>query len=605
MCGIFGIAGPNYEDAGRKIQALSQRKRGPDGFGEFVDPSRPIYLAHNRLAIVDLSEHGAQPMCNEDRSVWITYNGEIYGFDRLRAELQAKGHTFVSHSDTEVIVHAYEEWGPNCVHHLNGMFAFAIWDRKKSQIFLARDRSGVKPLFYGLFGQTLAFASDSRALSGLGFVQRRIHGGALATFLLHNYVSGAQSIWQDIKKLPPAHHATYNLETGSLTIERYWQLQAEEKEWNAEEASEAFSRIFQSSVGQSLVSDVDVGVFLSGGYDSSAVACAATKAVGGANTQTFTIGFDESEVDESAFARETASRIGSVHHERRMSKSHMPAVADVIGAFDEPHADSTIFPLYMLSRYTRERATVALSGDGADEIFGGYSWYRYMEQVSWKKRMAFGLEPVIRALGFEQTTWGRRCSAIDHYRMLTSAPFSLSEIRSIFPGIPADQLPDQESDLLRQYALPGLQGSKMWQYVDFHTFMVDNNLAMVDRCSMAHSLEVRVPFLDHRLIEFAFSLPAELIAANGKGKIILSDWLKINGLGAVTARKKQGFSSPYSKLWPKAEMVQEINTGWLSRSDMVNQQALRQVTNSGDGAMANQLFVLATLSVWGGQFGLH
>jgi asparagine synthase (glutamine-hydrolysing) len=597
MCGIFGLAGPGFDMPQRERQARLLARRGPDGFGAHVDTRHQVYLAHCRLAVIDLSARGAQPMCNEDGSVWITFNGEIYGFAALRAELQACGHRFATATDTEVIIHAYEEWGIGCLARLNGMFAFALWDSRLGKIFLVRDRLGIKPLYYGCFSGTLAFASDTRALLGLPWVRRELEPSALASYLLYRYVAGEASIWRGISRLLPGHYLEYDLARHSGSTQRYWQLPLETQGWTAESALERFGELFEGSVWDCLVSDVPVGVFLSGGYDSSAVAAAAQG--GAATTNTFSIGFAGWARDERAPAAETARLLHTAHHETVLGEEQFASIDEVVGAYDEPLADSSIFPTYLVSAFARRHATVALSGDGGDELFGGYTWYGHTVDCSARKRLAFLLEPLVRALGLHHSPWGRRCVTTEHYRLLNSPTFTLRDIRRLFPALPRDELPDEESYLYRQHLRRELTGYRRWQYVDLNTFLVDNNLTKVDRASMAHSLEVRVPFLDHRLVEFAFSLPQTLAVAEGRGKRLVGHWLMKNGLGAVLTRPKLGFSCPWQRFWPVSDMAGEIAHGQLVRSGILDAKALNAVLPVGvDAANDAQLMVLAILERW-------
>lgn len=603
MCGIFGLAGPRYAETARERQARLLSRRGPDGFGHYVEEHGRVYLAHTRLSVIDLSPRGAQPMCNEDGTVWITFNGEIYGHAALRGELEALGHRFASASDTEVIVHAYEQWGIGCLSRLNGMFAFGLWDSRSGRLYLVRDRLGIKPLFWGLFDGTLAFASDARVLVGLPFVRRELDPSALACYLLYKYVSGEQSIWQGVQRLLPGHLLEFHVASGRSQIQRYWELPLDQADWSAESALSRFSQLFEESVRDCLVSDVPLGIFLSGGYDSSAVACAASALT--PDIHTFSLGFVDWDRDERADAARTADHIGAVHRAAELGPDQFATLDEVIGAYDEPLADSTIFPAYLLCRRVREEATVALSGDGGDELLGGYSWYGHTIHASARKRFAFALDPLVRALGLGQTAWGRRCSPLSHYRMLTSPTFTLPELARLFPAIPPQSLPDEAEYLYRQYLRPDLTGHRRWQFVDLHTFLVDTNLATLDRASMAHGLEVRVPFLDHRLVEFAFTLPEQLLSTREQRKILLARWLQSRGLQEVVQRPKRGFSSPWQSFWPPSAIAAELPHGWLARRGWIDRNQLKRLIESeGSDPRHNiKLLVLGTLDRWARQFG--
>jgi asparagine synthase (glutamine-hydrolysing) len=599
MCGIFGLAGRRYADQSRERQARTLARRGPDGFGEYVDDAARVYLAHTRLAIIDLSPRGAQPMCNEDGTVWVTFNGEIYGHAALRAELEGLGHRFASDTDTEVIVHAYEQWGIDCLARLNGMFAFGLWDARRGKLFLVRDRLGIKPLYWGIFDGTLAFASDSRALVGLPFVPRELDPAALVGYLLYSYVSGEQAIWKGVHRLLPGHMVEYDPSEGRVCVQRYWSLPLEQKDWRLDDALERFSTLFSASVRDCLVSDVPLGIFLSGGYDSSAVAREASAWT--RHLHTYSIGFSGWPLDERAAAATTAASLGTNHRAAVLGPEQFATLDEVIGAYDEPLADSSIFPTFLLCREVRQQATVAVSGDGGDELLGGYRWYQHMVYAAWHKRMAMAMEPLVQAAGLGETPWGQRCSATAHYRMLMSPTFTVPELRRLLPGLPKDAVPDDAAWLYRSHMQPALQGFRRWQFVDLQTFLVDNNLAKVDRASMAHGLEVRVPFLDHRIAEFAFSLPDRWLGTRHEHKVLLRHWLRRHGMQQVVDRPKQGFSSPWQTFWPTAAMVEELRGGWLAGSGLVDPSALESVLATPHVNRDPKLLALTTLNRWAQQ----
>lgn len=602
MCGIFGLAGPRYCDPTRERQARLLSRRGPDGFGSHEDSRSQVYLAHTRLAVIDLSPRGAQPMCNEDGSVWISFNGEIYGYAALRQELESLGHQFSSATDTEVIVHAYEQWGLDCLARLNGMFAFAIWDSRSGKVVLARDRLGIKPLFWSLVEGTLAFASDARAIVGLPFVRRKLDPSALICYLLYKYVSGEQSIWQGVKRLLPGHVLEFEIAPSRVHTHRYWTLPLQTQTWQLEGALEQFSHLFSDSVRDCLVSDVPVGVFLSGGYDSSAVAKAASTLTH--DLHTFSIGFTGWDRDERTTAAHTAERIGSIHRSSVLGVEQFATIDEVIGAYDEPLADSTIFPAYLLCQQVRQQAKVALSGDGGDEILAGYSWYGQTVHARRRKQAAFAFDPIVQALGIGKSALGQRCSPLAHYRMLTSPTFTIPEITRLFPSLPAESLPADETYLYRQHLRPDLDGMLRWQFIDLNTFLVDTNLATVDRASMAHGLEVRVPFLDHRLVEFAFSLPEQLLSTSKQRKVLLARWLQDHGLSELVAQPKQGFSSPWQQFWPTAAIAAELPEGWLVQNGWLDRGELKRLIDNENSPPHRdlKLFVLAILERWAKQF---
>jgi|GEM_PF-84680 len=595
MCGIFGVFGcDNDIDLERHARLLTHR--GPDGFGSWRDPVVPLYLAHCRLAVIDLSERGAQPMCNEDGSVWLTYNGEIYDFLSLRTELEHLGHRFRSVTDSEVIIHAYEEWGAACLERFNGMFAFAIWDRRVRKLFLARDRVGIKPLYYGFINGKFIFASEPKALIGLPFYRKEISKPALVSYLTYGYCAGEESIWNGILQLLPGHILTYDTATSHVINKPFWELGYNPQLWSLVDAVDRFSELMTSSVNNCLASDVPVGVFLSGGYDSSTVAALAVKNT--PHVDTFTIGFQEWEKDERSVARFTAKTLGTRHHEDQVRVGNFHIFDRIFDVFDEPLANSAIFPTYMVCAYARRFATVALSGDGGDELFGGYNWYTQTENCRTIKRLAFALEPLFRACGLDRTNFGLRCNRVEHYRRMTSAAFSMAEIHRLVPTISKADLPDSECYVLNRHVCSNRTGYSRWQYLDFKTFLVDHNLVLTDRASMAHSLEVRVPFLDNRLIDFAYSLPDDLRIRDGQKKYLIRRLLETNGLRHLLNLSKQGFSCPVGNFWPTNIMADELRYGNLVQSGILDRTEIEMLLHNAGAAWDVKIWRLALLERW-------
>ena len=593
MCGIFGIAGLAYRHGLREQAARTQHHRGPDGFGSVEDHEQQLYLAHCRLSVLDLSANGAQPMANEDESLWIVFNGEIYGFASLRSELQARGHQFRSSTDTEVILHAYEEWGIHALHKLNGMFAFALWDSKQRLLHLVRDRFGIKPLYVARSSSGLAFASDARALLALPSQSRQLDPSALVSYLLSSYVVGRRSIWSGIERLRRGHRLEVDLGSGQISEHRWWSPAVQQIRGSFEHCYEQFSACFEQCVAESLVSDVPVGVFLSGGYDSSAIASVASRL--SPRIHTFSIGFEGWEANETATARETASRLGTTHCEAQLGAKDFGNLTELMGLFDEPVADSSIFPSVAVAALARQQATVALAGDGGDEVLGGYRWYQQIVHPSKRKQLAFRIFPLLHALGLGNTPQAQRCDPFAHYRFLTSPGLSLSQIRTLFPWLPAEALPNDASVHQRSADPPGQRGYRRWQSIDMNTYMPDCNLYVADRASMAHSLELRVPFLDHRLVELVLSFPEALVTSRGEPKRLLSHWLDNHQLSHLLSRSKQGFSTPLHLFWSRQQMQITIRTGALSRSGLIDAKALNTTLDScGDFSLR----ILAILSLW-------
>lgn len=596
MCGIFGVKGCD-SDAGLEPCARLLTHRGPDQFGSWLDKEANVYLAHCRLSVIDLSDRARQPMSNEDGNVWLTYNGEIYNFVELRAELVERGHVFTSRTDSEVVIHAYEEWGTDCLEKFNGMFAFALWDQRQRRLFLARDRLGIKPLYYAHVGDRFAFASEPKAIIELPFFAKQINHRAVFCFLVYGYVAGAGSVWENIQRLPPGHFLLLDDEAREPVLSQYWRIDPQPTNWPEPDALEHLAELMASSVKYRLVADVPVGVFLSGGTDSTCVASFAAEQAPRINT--FSVGFEGWPANELETARESATLFGTTHHEERMTIDGLESLEDVFHFYDEPLGDSSVFPTYLVCQAARQHATVALSGDGGDELFGGYEWYTQTEDCRWLKKLAFMLEPVMRSLGLANSDLGRRCSKLQHYLLMNCPGFRIEELRKLFPHVPSELFPREETHLYAQHYRADLGRYKRWQYVDAMTFMIDNNLTKVDRASMAHSLEVRVPFLDHRIVEFAFSLQDPLCVKQGEKKCLLRRLLGSRGAGHVLSNPKKGFSCPIYTYWPVERMAGEIASGSLVGNGIVDRRAVRDLTENGNmEANGLKIWLLLVLERW-------
>jgi asparagine synthase (glutamine-hydrolysing) len=564
VCGFVGIFDPSgrapIDRALLAAMNRTQTHRGPDGAGMHVAPG--IGLAHTRLAIIDL-ETGAQPLFNEDGSVAVVYNGEIYNFRDLRAELRARGHFFRSASDTEVIVHAWEEWGETCVGHFRGMFAFALWDGRRKTLFLARDRLGIKPLHYAVLPQgQLLFASELKALLAHPDLPRRIDPCTLEDYLAFSYVPDPKTIYRDAHKLRPGHWLRWRAGEGAPRLERYWRLRfAARQRLSARRAAEELLERLEEAVALRMIADVPLGAFLSGGVDSSAVVAMMSRR-SAAPVDTCTIAFEERDHDESAFARQVAQACGTRHHvgHARMQDPH--GIERLPLVYDEPFADASAIPTLQLSALARERVKVALSGDGGDELFAGYRRHRWHLYEEWV-RTALPLSvrrPLFGALGalYPKLDWAPRplrlkstlaelaldpahayCRSVaiasDAVRRRLYAP----ELRSALQGYGA-------SEVIRAHwrEAESRHPLDQVQYVDLMTYLPGDILTKVDRASMAHSLEVRVPLLDHVLVEWAATLPPRL-RLNARGsKYVLKEALRPYLPAAILRRGKMGFAVP-------------------------------------------------------------
>lgn len=559
MCGIAGIFHPTGSvpvDAGllrRMTTALAHR--GPDGDGFHVEPH--VGLGHRRLAIIDIGG-GHQPMFNEDGSVAIVFNGEIYNFAELRPKLEALGHRFASdHSDTETIVHAWESWGPDCLRHLSGMFAFAIWDRGKNCLFLARDRMGKKPIYYATDAAgRFVFASEMAALAEVPTLPRRIDPAAVEDFFAFGYVPEPGSIFQGIRRLPAAHFLLLQRGAAAAEPRRYWDMPAGRTEGATPEA--LIGRL-RAATATRLVSDVPLGAFLSGGVDSSAVVAMAA-GLRADPLDTFTIGFEGAE-DETPFAAQVATRYATRQHTERAAAVDVIDAARLQGRiFGEPFGDSSSVPTFSVCALARRHATVALSGDGGDEVFAGYRRYRWHSLVESARKMlpagvrrhAVGtlarlypkLDRAPRWLRAKHTlTELSLDSALGYARTVTKVQHARR--RALFSPTLRAAL-DGHDPTARIPALMAAGGDdplRQAQYVDLHTWLPGDILTKVDRASMANSLEVRAPFLDHDFFHWGFSLPPDEKLRGGDGKYLLKRALEPYVPRDVLYRPKQGFAT--------------------------------------------------------------
>ncbi len=562
MCGLAGIFHPS--GAGTVDAALLRRMtaalahRGPDGEGFHLEPG--IGLGHRRLAVIDPAG-GEQPMFNEDRSAAIVFNGEIYNFAELRRELTALGHVFRNASDTEAIVHAWESWGPACLDRLTGQFAFALWDRTRRTLFLARDHFGKKPLYYATdrLGRVL-FASELQALAGIPTLPRTLDPEAVADFFTLGYVPDPASIFCDIRKLPPGHCLTLTPGAPVPAPRRYWQVPLTPVALPAAEAAQHLFALLDAATARRLVADVPLGAFLSGGVDSAAVvACAARRRADPLDT--FTVAFDGAE-DETPFAAEVARRYGTRQHVARAGAIDLIAAARTMGrVFGEPFGDISAPPTHAVAALARRHATVALSGDGGDEAFAGYRRYRWHVLVDGVRRHlparlrrgAIGalarLYPKLdRAPRFLRARHTLTELSLDAARgfAATVARMQADQRRALFAPAFAAALDGHDptarfAALLDQCqdAAPLMQA----QFMDLHTWLPGDILVKVDRASMANSLEVRSPFLDPTVVGFGLGLPAAQKLAGGAGKQLLKQALAPHLPAALLHRPKQGFAT--------------------------------------------------------------
>jgi asparagine synthase (glutamine-hydrolysing) len=620
MCGIAGVvdASGAWRDADR-VQAMreSMRARGPDDAGTFADGA--AMLAFRRLSILDLAG-GHQPMATPDGDCVVVFNGEIYNFVGLRERLEALGHRFVTRSDTECILHAYRQWGADCVRELDGMFAFALWDTRLRRLVLARDRFGKKPLYYYADGARIAFASTLTALLQHPAVPRDIDRDALAEYFALEYITAPRTILSNVQKLPPATRLVFDAAAGHVDTARYWELRIDGGSFigEPEDADEELESLLQESVRKRLVADVPLGIFLSGGVDSSTVAALAARERAG--IETFSIAFDEPSFDESAHARAVAVHLGTRHHEETLSLAEAARIVGDLGAIlDEPVADGSIVPTYLLSRFARRHVTVALGGDGGDELFAGYPTYVAHRLLEWSGPLA---QPsVVRAAAalaarlpvshdnfsfdfkLKKLTAGAAAPPDErNYRWLGA--FEPERIAALL-GEPASAH-DPFAAVRARYHEPAT-GTHLERvlYQDVGLYLCHSVLAKVDRASMAASLEVRAPLLDTAVAEFAGTLPIDWKLRRTTGKWIFKRVARRLLPRAIVDRPKKGFGMPIAR-WLRGELQPLLRDMLLDGGSLAASGALdraeiaRMIDEHLKGVVDHRqrLWALCVLELW-------
>jgi asparagine synthase (glutamine-hydrolysing) len=623
MCGIAGWVGQAPPELLPAMLDLL-RHRGPDDSGTWVDDD--VALGMTRLAIIDLVT-GRQPMSDEDERHWIVFNGEIYNFRALRAELEAKGYRFRTRSDTEVILRAYAEYGEACVDHLRGMFAFALWDRARSTLVLARDRLGKKPLYYWRRGRTVLFASEPKALLLHPAVSRTLDWEAFHHYLAFGYTPAARSIFAGIAKLPPAHTATFR--DGRLTLRRYWALPAGGPPAAGPSIAEAAERVrheLREAVRLRLESDVPLGVFLSGGIDSSAVVASMREVTSG-RIATFSVGFGRafSSYDELPYARLVAERFGTDHHEEILEPKVAELLPTIVRHFDEPFADSSAIPTFIVAQATARHVKVALSGIGGDETFGGYPRYlgvrvaeRYARLPRWLRRGAGAVASKLvsdsrssRNLG----DWARRFVAgaetpmPDRYVGWTRFFGDSDLARLATPALRACLPPGVDAAQREAYAGHGHGDPMDGAFrIDLATYLPEDLLVMADRMSMASSLELRAPFCDHRIVEASLGIPPAVKVPGRRLKGLLKAAFASVLPAAVLSHPKQGFMIPLGD-WLGAELrgtMEELLAPERVRArglfEPAETERLKQEHLAGIRNHADRLWTLMMAELWAREY---
>jgi len=577
MCGITGIV---YLERERKINPASLKKmsdalhhRGPDDEGHYIQQN--VGLGFRRLSIIDLST-GHQPLANEDDSIWIVFNGEIYNYHELHDDLISKGHVFKTKSDTETIVHLYEQYGTDCVKHLRGMFGFAIWDSKKQQLFCARDRFGIKPFYYYSDIEKFVFGSEIKSILKADNIDKTLSYEALDSYLAYGYITSDLSIYSNVKKLQPGHYLLLSFKNKvSIEIKRYWEIKFEpDYSKNEDQWSEEIEACLAETVKLHMISDVPLGAFLSGGVDSSSVVAMMARN-SSRPIKTFSIGFKEQKYNELKYATEVAKKYGCEHREQIVEPESVSLLPKLVSAYDEPYADSSAIPTYYVCKMARENVTVALSGDGGDELFAGYNSYTRNKEI-----YSFPLN--FKSPFLNKLIWGNVHKLIPQSVRGRNLTYYLSQNKDYLGSFSTFwKKHERRKHLLNYGAINRTVTSELYkqkilktsstddfvtnlQNLDLQTYLVDDILTKVDRASMLNSLEVRVPLLDHKFAELTFKIPSNLKLKGKNQKYIFKKSMSPYLPESILKHPKQGFAVPIS-VWFKGDLKTYVNDTFNSK----------------------------------------
>lgn len=508
--------------------------RGPDGFGSYFSADNHFALGHRRLSFLDLTDSGTQPISNEDKNIWITVNGEIYNYLELREDLILKKHNFKSNTDSEVLIHAYEEWGIDMVKRLEGMFAFGLWDENKQKLFLARDKFGIKPLYYYLDDNQIIFASEIKAIIENKDIKRELELSSLCDYFVYRYVPSPKTIFKNIFKIEPANYLTIN---HSFEIEKteYYTFDFTDNNYSQKKLIIEVDGLLKKSVEMHMRSEVPIGSFLSGGFDSSAI----VKYMSGVdkNANTFSIGFKDWDKSEHQYAEIVAKKYGTNHTSQILDSTSLEILNDLMYFYDEPIADISIIPTYLVSKLASMSNKAVLSGEGADEIFAGYSWHkRYLWEISkqqLKQAKKWGWDIPLNHFDVES-----------YSKAMAMGEFNVNELKLLLNQTLHKEIPKDTGWFYKKYYNSETLIPKRFQKMDIKCFMGELVLTKIDRASMANSLEVRVPFLNTEILEKVLNLDSEVYFDKKKQKIILYKILKKDLPKSILSRKKQGFVGP-------------------------------------------------------------
>lgn len=563
MCGVVGqiskLEQIDNEVFANMLQSLHHR--GPDGNGTYFADNNLLAFGHTRLSFLDLTDSGKQPFISNNKQVIVTFNGEIYNYLELKKELLNE-YNFVTNTDTEVIIAAYQKWGIAFINKLKGMFAIAIYDKLINKIYLVRDRFGIKPLYYFYNHKHFIFASEIKAIMESGKVTKDVDFTAFSDYFVYRYIPSPKTIWKQVYKIPPANYLCFDIDNFSLSLTEYWQLNAYNKQGNELELANEINNILQNSVAEHVRADVPIGSFLSGGYDSSAMVLYMKNL--GLNPETFSIGFDNWEKSEHQFAEVVANHLNVPNKYVIADESSLNLVDKMPIVYDEPIADISIVPTFMVSQLAKKRVKAVLSGEGADEIFGGYTWQHqfYNEQynVTWLQKLKQLFKPIDTVNFYAQA--------------MAMGWFDKNELESMLQPHLHQYISDDVHWFYRENFKSTLPPLKAVQYMDMKCFMGELVLTKIDRASMANSLEVRVPFLDHTLFEKVFSLNENQYFKKEQTKFLLYQNIKKYLPQSILNRKKQGFVGPDSYYMDIAYYKKELKKSKLVEYNIIKQSYL-------------------------------
>ncbi|HNQ67651.1 MAG TPA: asparagine synthase (glutamine-hydrolyzing) [Bacteroidales bacterium] len=587
MCGITGWWNKNEKIDHELFFTMRDTliHRGPDGFGSYFSYDDKFALGHRRLSFLDLSDAATQPLSNEDNSIWLTINGEIYNYKELREILETKNHVFKSQTDSEVILHAYEEWGTDMINMLEGMFAFGLWDEKKQKLILARDKFGIKPLYYYLKNEQIIFGSEIKAIVKNPEVHRELNYTAICEYFIYRYIPSPNTIFENIFKIKPAHFIEVDSNL-KITATEYFKLSVENQKYSCKKLVKEIDELLRKSVKIHIRSDVPIGSFLSGGYDSSSIVKYFSEFEKGFNT--YTIGFEDWENSEHKYAEIVAKKYNTHHHTEILDSTSLDILNDLMYYYDEPIADISIIPTYLVSKLASQHNKAVLSGEGADELFAGYTWHR---EYLWHITKA-------QIKDSKKWKWDLPINNFDvdsYSKAMAMGSFDMVELKELLNPELQKYIPKDCSEFYRHYYDESTEVPKRFQIIDIKCFMGELVLPKIDRASMANSLEVRVPFLNSEICNKMLSLKPATYFDKKKQKVVLQKILKKDLPSEIINRKKQGFTGPDKYYMDFDWYRKNLENSQLVSNGIINKTAIDNYLENKDHW---RLWKIAVLEKW-------